>query len=130
VVDLQNEMYTKQHLTEVLSGHAESMSDEIAFTFVSKGGRTLENISYGRLHQEACDLSALLQSNLEPGERAVLMYPAGLDFIKAFLGCLYAEVIAVPVYPPHPAQPDKAIRRALSIIRDCGARVILMISVF
>ena len=34
------------------------------------------------------------------GERALLLYPPGLDFIAAFFGCLYAGVVAVPAYPP------------------------------
>ena len=34
------------------------------------------------------------------GERALLLYPPGLEFIAAFFGCLYAGVVAVPAYLP------------------------------
>jgi acyl-CoA synthetase (AMP-forming)/AMP-acid ligase II len=34
------------------------------------------------------------------GDRAVLLYPPGPEFILAFVGCLFAGVVPVPVYPP------------------------------
>jgi acyl-CoA synthetase (AMP-forming)/AMP-acid ligase II len=34
------------------------------------------------------------------GKRVLLLYPSGLDFIAAFMGCLYGGAIAVPAYPP------------------------------
>ena len=35
------------------------------------------------------------------------MYAPGLDFIVAFIGCLRAGVVPVPVYPPNLANPLK-----------------------
>ena len=40
------------------------------------------------------------QSNVSSGDCVLLVYPPGLDFIIAFLACLVAKVIAVPVFPP------------------------------
>ena len=45
-------------------------------------------------------IAAWLQSRCRPGDRALLLYPPGLDFVAAFFGCLYAGVLAVPAYPP------------------------------
>ncbi len=39
-------------------------------------------------------LSGLLLRDAELGDRALLMYPPGLAFIEAFLGCLYAGIVA------------------------------------
>ena len=38
--------------------------------------------------------------------RALLVYPPSLDFMVAFLACLKAGVVAVPVFPPNPARRD------------------------
>ncbi|MEO1693572.1 MAG: AMP-binding protein, partial [Cyanobacteria bacterium J06631_6] len=56
------------------------------------------------------------------GERALLLYPPGLEFIAAFLGCLYAGVIAVPVYPPRKGQ---GLFKLQSIAADSQAEIIL-----
>ena len=56
------------------------------------------------------------------GERALLLYPAGLDFIVAFFGCLYAGVVAVPAYPP---RRNRSLSRIQAIVEDAEAKVAL-----
>ena len=56
------------------------------------------------------------------GERALLLYPAGLDFIAAFFGCLYAGVVAVPAYPP---RRNRSLSRIQAIADDAEAKVAL-----
>ena len=114
-----------QHLVDVMVSHAEDLQDAIAFTFLSDGGRTEESISFAELDAHARRIAAGLQETVAPGERVVLLYPSGLDFVTAFFGCFYAGTIAVPAYPPHPAQPAKAIPRVQRIIRNSGAKTIL-----
>ena len=45
-----------------------------------------------------------------------------LEYISAFVGCLYAGVVAVPLYPPRPT--DKQFRAA-DVILNCQGRVAL-----
>lgn len=53
------------------------------------------------LNTKARAIAAYLQEkSIHPNERALLVYPSGLDFITAFMGCLYAGVIVVPTSPP------------------------------
>ena len=56
------------------------------------------------------------------GQRALLLYPPGLEFVAAFFGCLYAGVVAVPVYPP---RRNRSIFRIQSVANDAGTRVAL-----
>lgn len=51
-----------------------------------------------------------------PGDRAALVMPQGLDYVAAFLGCLYARVIAVPLFSPRP--PGHAGGLA-AVLTDC-----------
>jgi len=56
------------------------------------------------------------------GESVLMFYPAGIDFIAAFFGCLYAGAIPVPVYPP---RKNRSIDRIHAIAADCMASAIL-----
>ena len=56
------------------------------------------------------------------GQRALLLYPPGLEFVEAFCGCLYAGVVAVPAYPPRVNRP---MTRLQSIVGDAQPSVVL-----
>ncbi len=56
------------------------------------------------------------------GERALLVYSPGLEFVSAFFGCLYAGVIAVPAHPPRPNRPAT---RLGAIAADARPRAVL-----
>ena len=59
------------------------------------------------------------------GERALLLYPQGVEFVESFLGCLYAGTVAVPAYPPDPTRLERTLGRLLGIIADCRPKVVL-----
>src|SRR6266403_2119194 len=73
-------------------------SGQTAYTFLTDSKET--KITYGELDERARAIAGLLQDREAYGDRVLLLYPAGLEFISAFLGCLYAGAIAVPAYPP------------------------------
>ncbi len=80
-----------------------------------------ESSSYGDLDGTARAIAAELQARGLSGQRALLLYPAGPDFVNAFFGCLYAGVVAVPAYPPQRREAG----RTETLLRDSGARCIL-----
>jgi acyl-CoA synthetase (AMP-forming)/AMP-acid ligase II len=106
----------------------------VAYTFLrhSEAGRRTatsdQSIDYGELHQRARRVAAHLQAARMVGERALLVYPPGLDFVIAFYGCLAAGVIAVPTRPPHPARLERELPALLGIARNAEARVVLISS--
>ncbi|WP_406335260.1 fatty acyl-AMP ligase [Streptomyces sp. NBC_00203] len=57
-----------------------------------------------------------------PGDRAALVMPQGLDYTAAFLGCLYARVIAVPLFSPR--LPGHEGRLA-AVLADCEPACLL-----
>ena len=87
-----------------------------------------DHLTHGALDHLARSIGALLQSYGTGGERALLLYPAGLEFIAAFFGCLYAGVIAVPLPPPHLAQPHRTLPRLRAIISNAQPSVALTTS--
>jgi len=60
------------------------------------------------------------------GQRALLLYPPGLQFIAAFFGCLYAKVIAIPFYHHGLQQQHRQRLAALqAVVADARATMLL-----
>ncbi len=95
-----------QTLVELLRCRADEQPDHLAYTFLADGEVETQRLTFGELDHDARTIAADLQHRGLAGERALLLYPSGLDFIAGFFGCLYAGVIAVPAYPPHPKHPS------------------------
>lgn len=107
-------------LSDILSQWATYQPNKAACIFLRDGEEESAKLTYGELERKA----KAIAHRLKPmrGERALLLYPSGLDFITAFFGCLYAGVIAVPVYLPRRSQK---LSRLLAIVNDSEAKVAL-----
>lgn len=93
-----------------------------SYTFLANGERETAYFTYQELHRQAKLIAIKLQSLIKEGERVLLIYPAGLDFIAAFFGCIYAGVMAIPVNVPKKSQ--KMVRLE-GIIEDAKPQAIL-----
>jgi acyl-CoA synthetase (AMP-forming)/AMP-acid ligase II len=97
-------------LIDMLGGRATGTPDQTAFTFLRDGVTPAETVTFGDLDRRARETAAWLQAAFPAGARALLLYPPGLEFVEAFLGCVYAGLIAVPAYPPRGRDIDPRIR--------------------
>lgn len=93
---------TYPNFVDLLRHRAHDQPDQTAFIFLKDGESESGKLTYQALDRQARSIAAHLQATVSPGDRALLVYPyeAGLEFIAAFLGCLYAGVVAVPSHPP------------------------------
>jgi acyl transferase domain-containing protein/acyl-CoA synthetase (AMP-forming)/AMP-acid ligase II/acyl carrier protein len=112
-------------LLELLRWRAEQQPEQRIYSFLADGETEKEFFTFSQLDQHARSIGALLQQYAAHGERALLIYPAGLDFIAAFFGCLYSGVIAVPVYPPSATRSDRTLARFQAIASDAQPAFIL-----
>jgi acyl-CoA synthetase (AMP-forming)/AMP-acid ligase II len=87
-------------LVTLLAGRAESQPDERAYIFLSDRGAEEAVITFRELDDAARALAARLTKVAHPGDRVILVFPPGLEFLIAFFGCLIARVIAVPMMVP------------------------------
>jgi acyl-CoA synthetase (AMP-forming)/AMP-acid ligase II/acyl carrier protein len=110
---------------ELLSHRAAFQGDRTAFVYLEEGERPAEPWSYAELDCRARAVAARLQADGLAGSRALLLYPAGLDFVAAFLGCLHAGVTAVPLAPPGPARLAQALPRIEAVIADAEPSLLL-----
>ncbi|MEL6494522.1 MAG: fatty acyl-AMP ligase [Cyanobacteria bacterium J06623_7] len=90
------------NIVAILQQRAQSEGDKTAYIFLQDGEQKEIRLTYRELDLQARAIAIQLGKLVPPGARALLVYPysAGLEFIKAFFGCLYAGVIAVPCHPP------------------------------
>jgi acyl-CoA synthetase (AMP-forming)/AMP-acid ligase II len=113
-------------LVEMLRYRAAVTPGTRAYTFLADGEIESDSLTYAELDLRARAIAATLTlRGLKRGDRAILLYPPGLDFVPAFFGSLYAGVIAVPCYPPHPSQIARALPRLLAVVGDADAAVVL-----
>ncbi len=104
---------------------ARKKGGQTAYIFLNDGEDEELKITYGELDAQAKAIAALLQGLGAQKERVLLLYPPGLEYINAFLGCLYAGAIAVPAYPPDPSRFQRTLPRLQAIAEDSQAKFVL-----
>ncbi|MBF0099392.1 MAG: amino acid adenylation domain-containing protein [Desulfobacterales bacterium] len=106
------------NLVETLRHRAIHQPNKIGFTFLIDGESQKLTYTYTELDEKARSIAAHLQSQGKYQDRALLVYPPGLDYVAAFIGCLYAGIVAVPVYPPDPMRLQRTLPRLKAIIEN------------
>ena len=104
-----------------LQSHATTQPDAIAYTYL-KSEEERQTFTYEQLDLRARSIAHALLQHAQPGDRALMTYLPGLEFIEAFLGCLYAGIVAVPAYPP---KKNRNADRVLAIAHDCQPTLLL-----
>ena len=110
------------NLVDLVRRRARHQAEEIAFTFLVNGEDEQVHLTNGELDRQARAIGGWLESLDLAGRPALLLYPPGLEFIAAFFGCLYAGVVAVPVYPP---RRNRSLARIQAIAEDAEATLAL-----
>jgi acyl-CoA synthetase (AMP-forming)/AMP-acid ligase II len=106
----------------LLRRRASEDPDRPAYTFLADGDVERGALTYAEVDRRARAIAATLQSFGLAGERALLLYPPGLDYVAAFFGCLYAGVVAVPAYTP---RRNRSLERIRAIAADARAAAVL-----
>jgi acyl-CoA synthetase (AMP-forming)/AMP-acid ligase II len=109
-------------LVDILRRHAAERPGIRAYAVLADRGGEEVAITFAELDRRARALAARIAAEAGPGERALLLFPSGIDFAVAFCACLIARVIAVPLMPPrrHAARDASA-----AIVSDCAPRLAL-----
>ncbi len=100
----------------VLAARAAEQPHATAFVFREGDGEAA--LTYGELHRRALGVAALVGH----GERVVVLYPPGLDYVAALFGCLLAGAVAVPAYPPVRGADAARLR---AVVADAEPHVLL-----
>lgn len=113
-------------LGSLLKERAEHRGGDTSYSYLSKGADDgITSLTYKQLHNKAACLAKVFLQHVKKGDRALMLYPSGLDFIVAFFACTYAGIIAVPSYPQ---RRNQKADRLLSIIEDADVSLVLTVS--
>jgi acyl-CoA synthetase (AMP-forming)/AMP-acid ligase II len=109
-------------LEDALRFRTASEPDRVAYIFLADGETETARVTYKELSEQARLIADHLRAVSAPGDRVLLIYPPGLEFAAAMLGCFFASAIAVPAIPdPSP----RAIARFRKVIADAQATLVL-----
>ena len=120
-------MDTFRSLVALLARRADDQADDRAYVFVSDRGTEEAALTFRQLQDAATALAARLTATAHPGERAILVFPPGLEFLVAFFGCLMAGMIAVPMMMP---RRNSARDASVAILANCAPALALTTSAF
>ena len=111
-------------LVDLLQYRAQELN-YIPYAVLKDGEDEERTTTAAQLGERARAIAVTLLESARPGDRALLLCPPGLDYIAAFFGCLYAGIIAVPVYPPESARPARTLPRLASIVRNAEPTLVV-----
>lgn len=114
-------------LVDILYRRAQQHPEALAYRFLPTGELAEPAVtrSYGELAERARAIGARLQAEARPGDRVLLLYPPGLDYLEGFFGCLSAGVVPVPAYPPDLSRIERSMPRLSAILSDCQCQLVL-----
>lgn len=98
-------------LVRTLRRHAALRGDKVALRFLERGERESDRATYAEIDRSARIVASNLRAAGVAGSPVLIALPQGLDFVRCFLGCLYAGAIAVPA--PALGDPRASARLAL-----------------
>ncbi|OQR84859.1 fatty-acid-CoA ligase, partial [Thraustotheca clavata] len=120
---------TDQTILDLLRRRAIQTPDRVCYIFLDDSGNEIRQLTYSQVDDEARRVAAMIQQqkkcSFEPGDRVILCYPPGVDFLIAFWGCLYAGAVACAVYPPHPLHLARDLPRFNRMVHEVGATLVL-----
>ncbi len=119
------EMNTHDNLADFFNWRCTQLPDALAYAFVRDTLETPDLLTFTELHRQVHGLAAELVRHSEPGDRVLLVYPPGLEFVRAFWACMVTGRIAVPVPAPDPVRFKNNAPRLRAIILDAQATLVL-----
>lgn len=109
-------------IAEILQYRAKYNPGETAYIFLPDGENKEEKITYTQFYQDALKIALGLLQVTKKGERALMLFPPGLDYIRSLFGCFLSGIIGVPAYPP---RKNRSLERIRTMVLDSGASIVL-----
>jgi acyl-CoA synthetase (AMP-forming)/AMP-acid ligase II len=124
-----NNEQSRLTIVDTLYQHSVQSAEKVACAAISADGKLENHLTYRELMSRSESVAVELLRFCEPGDRVILLFHGGVEFIVSFLGCLVAGVIAVPGYPVRvpklSALPSRNFERLLPILANAEPRVAL-----
>jgi acyl-CoA synthetase (AMP-forming)/AMP-acid ligase II/acyl carrier protein len=112
-------------LVEAIRHQTQVRPADDALVFLRDGEEVAATVTYGELDSRLRAIAAGLQPRATAGDRVLLIYPPGIEYVLGFLGCIYAGLVPVPAYVPHPERLDRMLPRLRAVADDAQPKFIL-----
>jgi acyl-CoA synthetase (AMP-forming)/AMP-acid ligase II/acyl carrier protein len=107
-----------ESLVEIISKRAKLQPESVVYRYLGDGVNETESFTFKEIDRVARSVAQALSEKLNKGDRVLLLFPQGLQYVAALYGCFYGGFIAIPAYPP---RRNRKMDRINSIIEDSGA---------
>ena len=114
-------------IIEILKNRSKETPNKKVFTFLKDGEDPAGELTFSDLNSQSLKIAASLSKLTQPGDRVVLLYDQGLDFILSFYACLHCGLIAIPVGTP---TKRERLKRTKSIFNNAMPSLVLCTSKF
>ncbi len=115
--------HKKENILTLLAEEEEKNPHRVIFSYLDAYLNIQAERTYHDLWQRSRAIGAILQQHISPGDRVLLLFPSGLDFVDALLGCIISQFIAVPL--PIPRWNGKDAEKVIHVIENCHPKIIL-----
>ncbi|CAB9527400.1 D-alanine--D-alanyl carrier protein ligase [Seminavis robusta] len=113
-------------IVEALNHHASETPDKVVFTWVNVKCEEQDKMTFKQLEDQSNAVSArLLKLGCKKGDRVMIAYPFGLEFLAGMFGAMKVGVIPCSIYPPNPNQLKTDMPKFRRFAEDAGAKYAL-----
>ena len=112
-------------LAELFAYRCEQAGGGLAYAYLKDTAAIDRQLTWVELAGEVNILAKALGARVEPGTRALLIYPPGLEVVVAFWACIQAGLVPVPAPAPDPIRRKHSLSRLQAILDDAQATLVL-----
>ncbi|CAB9525425.1 D-alanine--D-alanyl carrier protein ligase [Seminavis robusta] len=118
-------------ILKALSHHAIQTPDKVVFTWVDGKFKEQRKMTFKKLEDESNAVAArLLKLGCKKGDRVMIAYPFGLEFLAGMFGAMKIGVVPCSIYPPNPNQLKTDMPKFRGFAADAGAKYALSTNTF
>eukprot|EP01134_Creolimax_fragrantissima_P000124 CFRG0124T1 len=106
--------------------------DRMSLSFLDSKAEVEKSFTRGEIwaHSTRVAEKMVNKYGIKAGDRVMIVYPPGIDFVIALVACLRLGIVLVSVYPPNPNKLDVDIPKFAHFVSDSGSRVALTTKAF
>jgi acyl-CoA synthetase (AMP-forming)/AMP-acid ligase II len=118
-------------IVSILARHTALRPKHVIFRWVDKKAQVTSTLTYQELWGKSLAVrTMLLSKGIRRGDRVMISYPFGLEFLAGLIGCMMAGVVGCSVYPPNPQRLQKDLVAFHQKVKDAGAKYALTTASF
>jgi acyl-CoA synthetase (AMP-forming)/AMP-acid ligase II len=117
-------------ILDALQQHVKEQPHKVLYHWLDEHGEIEKTVTFADLWQFSTVVAEGLSKKygLKRGDRAMIVFPFGVEFMTALIACFRIGVVAVSVYPPNPNKLSVDIDKFAHFVKDSDSYVALSTS--